>query len=58
MSDRARLIEQYRVNQDGSRLDDTVAVTDPVNLNGPAIWVAFWSWVTGTVIRPFECGLA
>jgi hypothetical protein len=21
----------------------------------PAVWDAHWSWVPGTVIRPFEC---
>jgi hypothetical protein len=57
MSERARVVEQYRVNEDGSRLDYTVAVTDPENLIGPAVWDAFWRWVPGTVIRPFECEL-
>lgn len=55
MSDQARIIEQYTVNEDGSRLDYTVAVTDPVNLIGPAVWDAHWTYVPGTVIRPFEC---
>jgi hypothetical protein len=55
MSDEARILEQYTVNEDGSRLDYTVAVTDPVNLIGPAVWDAHWTHVPGTVIRPFEC---
>ncbi len=55
MSDEARIVEQYTVNEDGSRLDYTVAVTDPANLIGPAVWDAYWTYVPGTVIRPFEC---
>ncbi len=55
MSNEARIVEQYTVNEDGSRLDYTIAVTDPVNLIGPAVWDAQWTHVPGTVIRPFEC---
>jgi hypothetical protein len=55
MSAQARVVERYTVNQDGSRLDYTVSVTDPLNLVKPAVWDAHWSWVPGTVIRPFEC---
>jgi len=54
MSAQARMVERYTVNQDGSRLDYTVLVTDPPNLVKPAVWDARWSWVLGTVIRPFE----
>jgi len=57
MSDQARIVEHYRVSADGSRLDYTVAVTDPPNLIGPAVWDAYWTYVPGTVIRPFECEL-
>jgi hypothetical protein len=55
MSSEARIVEQYTVNDDGSRLDYTVAVTDPVNLIGPAVWDAHWTYDPGTIIRPFEC---
>ena len=57
MSAQARVVERYTVNPDGSRLDYTVSVTDPPNLVKPAVWDAHWSWVPGTVIRPFECEL-
>ena len=55
MSEQARVVEHYRVSADGNRLDYTVAVTDPPNLIGPAVWDAYWTYVPGTVIRPFEC---
>ena len=55
MSDEARIVEQYTVNEDGSRLGYTIAVTDPINLIGPAVWDAHWTYDPGTVIRPFEC---
>jgi hypothetical protein len=57
MSAQAHVVERFTVNQDGSRLDYTVSVTDPPNLVKPAVWDAHWSWVPGTVIRPFECEL-
>ena len=57
MGAQARVVERYTVNQDGSRLDYTVSVTDPPNLVKPAVWDAHWSRVPGTVIRPFECEL-
>ena len=37
MSAQARVVERYTVNQDGSRLDYTVSVTDPPNLVKPAV---------------------
>ena len=40
MSAQARVVERYTVNQDGSRLDYTVSVTDPPNLVKPAVWDA------------------
>jgi hypothetical protein len=55
MSEQARIVEHYRVSEDGSRLDYTVAVTDPPNLIGPAVWDAYWTYVPGTIIRSFEC---
>jgi len=57
MSDQVRITERYTVSTDGSRLDYTVTVTDPPNLVEPAVWDAHWTWVPGTVIRPFECEL-
>ncbi|HSG66949.1 MAG TPA: DUF6152 family protein [Gammaproteobacteria bacterium] len=55
MSDQAHITERYTVSADGRRLDYTVSVTDPPNIVGTAVWDAFWTWVPGTVIRPFEC---
>ena len=57
MSDQAHVVERYTVSQDGSRLDYTMSVTDAPNLVEPAIWDAHWTWVPGTVIRPYECEL-
>jgi len=55
MSGEAHITERYTVSSDGSRLDYTVTVTDPPNIVGAAVWDAHWTWVPGTVIRPFEC---
>lgn len=57
MSDEAHVVERYTVNQDGSRLDYTISVTDALSLVEPAVWDAHWTWVPGTVIRPYECEL-
>ena len=55
MSADARILEQYTVSEDGSRLDYEIAVTDPENLVEPAIWDEHWTWRPGVEIRAFEC---
>ena len=57
MSEDVRMVERFTVSEDGTRLDFEIAVTDPQNLAEPAIWDAYWSWIPGTVVRPFECDL-
>jgi hypothetical protein len=43
MGAQARVVERYTVNQDGSRLDYTISVTDLPTLVKPAVWDAHWS---------------
>jgi hypothetical protein len=55
MSNDARMIERFSLSQDGNELDYEIAVTDSENLVEPVVWVAAWTWIPGTIIRPFEC---
>ena len=55
MSNDARMIERFSLSQDGNELDYEIAVTDSENLVEPVVWVAAWTWIPGTIIRPYEC---
>ncbi len=57
MSGDVRMVERYTLNEDDTRLDYEVIVTDPVFLAEPAVWEAGWAWESGVQIRPFECTL-
>jgi len=57
MSGDVRMLERYTLNEDNSRLNYEVIVTDPVYLAEPAIWDAVWAWDPGVQMRPFECAL-
>ena len=47
----------YTVNEDGTRLDYELMVTDPVNLVQPVVWGTSWVYRPGVEVRPFECVL-
>ena len=55
MSNDARMIERFSLSQDGNELDYEIAVTDSENLVEPVVWVAAWTWIPETIIRPYEC---
>ena len=57
MSPEAEILERYTVNEDGTRLNFELMVTDPVNLVQPAVWVTSWVYRPGVEVRPFECVL-
>ena len=57
MSPEAEILERYTVNEDGTRLEYEVIVTDPVNLVEPAVWENTWVYRPGVEVRPFECVL-
>ncbi len=57
MSPEAEILERYTLNEDGTRLQYEVIVTDPVNLVEPAIWENTWVYRPGVEVRPFECTL-
>ena len=57
MSPEVEILERYTVNEDGTRLEYEVIVTDPVNLVEPAVWENTWVYRPGVEVRPFECVL-
>jgi hypothetical protein len=55
MSNDVRMIERFSLSQDGNDLAYEISVTDSENLVEPVVWVAAWTWIPGTIIRPYEC---
>ena len=55
MSNDIRMVERFTLSQDGNDLAYEISATDPENLVEPAVWDAAWTWIPGTIIRPYEC---
>jgi len=49
------LLERFAVNEDGSRLNYTLVVTDPATFTAPVVLDKQWMWRPGEVVRPYEC---
>jgi hypothetical protein len=47
--------ERFWLNDDGSRLNYEMTVTDPVNFTGPVTMTRFWVWRPGEEVRPYNC---
>jgi hypothetical protein len=53
-SEQSSLIERFTATADGSRLDYTVTVTDPVNFTRPVLLNRYWLDL-GEKIEPYKC---
>ncbi len=51
----ATLEERFTLNDDGSRLDYTMVVTDPATFTAPVTLRKAWEWRPGEQVRPYEC---
>ena len=51
----AVLEERFAVNDDGSRLEYTITVTDPTAFTAPVTLRKAWEWRPGEAVRPYEC---
>ena len=51
----ARVEERFTLNADGSRLDYTMKVTDPVTFTEPVMLAKQWEWRPGEQVRPYAC---
>ena len=57
MSDAMDVLERYSLDED-ERLHMTMTVTDPATFTEPVhLEDAYWDWVPGEVIKPFNCVL-
>ena len=54
-SENSEMLERFTPSDDGSRLDYTLTVTDPVNFTEPVTVGKFWVWYPEMDVEPFEC---
>lgn len=47
--------ERFWLNEDGSRLNYEMTITDPVNFTRPVTLTKFWTWRPGEEVRPYDC---
>jgi len=55
ISENARIVERYRLSDDGNRLSVVLTLHDPENYNRPSIRRRMWTRQDDAVIFPFEC---
>jgi hypothetical protein len=51
----ASLAERFTLNDDGSRLDYTMTITDAATFTAPVTLRKAWEWRPGEQVRPYEC---
>lgn len=49
------MTERFTVSADGTRLDFELAVVEPLSLEVPAVWDAYWLWDPSVAIKPYAC---
>ena len=54
-SDQSVVVERFGVTEDGSRLDYTVTVTDPVYFTEPVTLEKFWLYLPDQRVEPYNC---
>jgi Family of unknown function (DUF6152) len=55
LSSAARIEERFALNDDGSRLEYTMVVTDPATFTAPVTLHKAWEWRPGEQVRPYNC---
>jgi hypothetical protein len=55
MGPSAKLVERFTPSADGSRLDYTLAISDPDSLTRPVEGRRSWVWRPGEKVMPFAC---
>ena len=54
-SSNGRIQERFSLNDDGSKLDYTMTVTDPATFTAPVTLTKQWEWRPGEEVRPYNC---
>ena len=52
-----RNLERFRVNDEGSRLEYSVTITDPAIFTEPVVMTKTWAYRPGETINPYDCQL-
>ena len=50
-------LERFRVNDEGSRLEYSVTITDPAIFTEPVVMTKTWAYRPGEAINPYDCQL-
>ena len=54
-SEAIETVERFTVNEEGSRLDYEVLITDPWLFTEPVTLAKSWRWIPGDAVLPFDC---
>jgi hypothetical protein len=54
-SDQIEMVERFSLSADGSQLDYSMTVTDPITFTEPVTIGKHWIWSPGVTVEPFEC---
>ncbi len=55
LNDDATVDEEFKLSEDGSRLDYTTTVTAPSTFTEPVVLSKFWLYVPGVEVKPYDC---
>ena len=55
LTDTAEMVERFTLSADGSRLDYTLAVTDPNTFTEPVALEKYWLWFPEVTVSPYDC---
>ena len=56
-SSEVETVERFWLNDDRTRLNYEITVTDPVTFSEPVTLDGYWAWAPGQEIKPFNCTL-
>lgn len=56
-SEAVETVERFWLNDDRTRLNYEITVTDPVTFSEPVTLDGYWAWAPGQEIKPFNCTL-
>ena len=51
----AHIEERFALNDDGSRLQYSMTITDPATFTAPVTLTKEWEWRPGEEVRPYDC---
>ena len=52
-----RNLERFTVNDEGSRLEYSVTITDPAIFTEPVVMTKTWAYRPGETVNPYDCQL-